>query len=148
LVRQLLTESTVLSLLGGVLGICLAYWAIQGVVAMAPAAFPGYVDVRMNLPVLAFTFLMSVITGILFGMVPAFRASQTDPQEALKEGGKGSPAHGHQRIRNGLVVAEAATALILLVGAGILMKSFVRLINVDTGFQSQGVITMEVSLSG
>ncbi|MGH9521509.1 MAG: ABC transporter permease [Terriglobales bacterium] len=148
LVRQLLTESTVLSLAGGLLGVLLAYWAIAAVVAMAPAAFPAYVDIRLNLPVLAFTFAVAVITGILFGLVPALRASRTDPQDALKEGGKGSPAHGRQRLRNALVVLEAATALILLIGAGILMRSFVRLMNVDTGFRSEGVLTMEVSLSG
>lgn len=148
LARQLLTESTALSLAGGLLGIALAVWAIQAVVAMAPAAFPGYVRIHINVPVLVFTFVVAVITGILFGIVPALRATRTDPQEALKEGGKGSPAHGRQRLRNALVVAETATALVLLVGAGILMRSFTRLLNVNTGFQSQGVLTMEVSLSG
>jgi putative ABC transport system permease protein len=148
LIRQLLTESAVLSLAGGVAGIVLAYWAIQAVIAMAPAAFPGYANIRLNVPVLAFTFAISVVTGILFGIMPALRAARTDPQQALKEGGKGTWAPGHQRVRNVLVVAEAATALILLVGAGIMMRSFVRLMNVNTGFRSEGVLTMEVSLSG
>lgn len=148
LIRQLLTESTVLSLAGGLAGIVLANVAVQAVIAMAPAAFPGYVNIRLNGPVLAFTFLVSVATGILFGLVPAFRAARTDPQEALKEGGKGSTSPGRQRVRNILVVAEAATALVLLVGAGIMMRSFIRLMNVNTGFHSEGVLTMEVSLSG
>ena len=148
LIGQLLTESTVLSLAGGILGIALSFWAIQAVIAIAPSAFPGYVNIRLSIPVLAFAFAVSVLTGILFGIVPALRAAGTDPQEALKEGGKGSPAQGRQRARNVLVVVEAATALILLVGAGILMRSFVRLMNVDTGFQPQHVLTMEVSLSG
>jgi putative ABC transport system permease protein len=148
LVRQLLTESTVLSLAGGVAGIALAYYAIAAVISLAPAAFPGYTNIRLNLPVLAFTFGVSVMTGILFGLVPAIRSSHTDPQEALKEGVRSTGHPGRQRVRDILVVAEAATALILLVGAGILMRSFIRLMNVDPGFQSSGVLTMEVSLSG
>ena len=148
LIVQLLTESTLLSLVGGIAGIGLAYLAIDAVVKMAPAAFPGYVNIRLNLPVLVFTFVVCVATGILFGIVPALRAARTDPHDALKEGGKGSTAPGKQSVRNVLVVVEAATALILLVGAGILMRSFVRLMQTDTGFRSQGVLTMEVSLSG
>ena len=148
LIRQLLTESTVLSVAGGIAGIMVAYSAIHAVVAMAPAAFPGYVDIQLNRSVLAFTFVVAVVTGILFGLVPALRAARTDPQEALKEGGKGSTAPGRQKVRNALVIAEAATALVLLVGAGILMRSFLRLVNVNTGFQAQGVLTMQVSLSG
>jgi putative ABC transport system permease protein len=148
LVRQLLTESILLSLAGGAAGIALAFWAIEAVIAMAPAAFPGYTNIHLNLPVLAFTFAVSVITGILFGLVPALRASRTDPQEALKEGGRAIGSPGRQRVRNVLVVAEAATALILLVGAGVLMRSFIRLMNVDAGFRPAGVLTMEISLSG
>ena len=148
LVRQLLTESSILSLAGGLVGVALADFAVQAVVAMTPAAFPGYTNIHLNLPVLLFTLSISVFTGIAFGLAPALRASRTDPQDALKDGGKGSAAPGRNRFRNALVILEAATALVLLVGAGILMRSFVRLVNVDTGFRSEGVLTMEVSVSG
>ena len=148
LVAQLLTESTLLALLGGAAGIAVAYGALSAVIKLAPAAFPGWVDIRVDLPVLGFTFAVCVGTGILFGLVPALRAVRTDPQEALKEGGRGSTAPGRQHVRNVLVVVEAATALILLVGAGILMRSFVRLMNVNTGFRTEGILTMEISLSG
>ena len=148
LVRQLLTESTVLSLTGGIAGLVLSVYAIRAVVALAPAAFPGYTAIRLNVPVLVFTFAVSVLTGVLFGLVPAIRASRTDPQEALKEGGRGIGSPGRQGLRNALVIVEAATALVLLVGAGILMRSFVRLMKVDTGFRPEAVLTMGVSLSG
>ena len=148
LVRQLLTESSLLSLAGGLAGIGLAGFAIRAVIAMAPAAFPGYADIRLNVPVLLFTLAVSLLTGVFFGLVPAIRASRTDPQTALKDGGKGVTAPGRHRFRNALVVAEAATAIVLLIGAGILLRSFVRLIHVDAGFQARGVLTMQVAVSG
>ncbi len=148
LARQLLTESTVLSLAGGLAGIALANFAIRAIIAMAPAAFPGYTSIELNTPVLAFTMAVSVLTGIVFGLAPAIRAARTDPQSVLKDGGKGTAAPGHHRFRNVLVIAEAATAMVLLVGAGILLRSFIRLINVDAGFQPRGVLTMQVAVSG
>ena len=148
LVRQLLTESSLLSLAGGLAGVGLASFAMRAVIAMAPAAFPGYTNIRLNVPVLLFTFGVSLCTGIFFGLAPAVRASRTDPQTALKDGGKGVSAPGRHRFRNALVITEAATAIVLLIGAGILLRSFVRLINVDAGFKPQGVLTMQVAVSG
>lgn len=148
LVRQLLTESSLLSLAGGLAGVGLASFAIRAIIAMAPAAFPGYTNIRLDVPVLLFTLGVSLLTGIVFGLAPAIRALRTDPQTAMKDGGKGVTAPGRHRFRNALVVAEAATAIVLLVGAGVLLRSFVRLINVDAGFQPQGVLTMQVAVSG
>ena len=147
LARQLLTESVVLSLAGGVAGVALAYLALDAVLAIVPPALPGYASIRVNLPVLVFASAISLLTGVLFGLAPALRATRTDPQEALKQGGKGVSDTGHKKLRNLLVVIEAAMAIVLLIGAGLLIRSFSRLTSVDTGFQSDGVVTMQLTLS-
>jgi putative ABC transport system permease protein len=146
LIRQLLTESAVLGLLAGALGLFLGYWALRLLTTLAATSFPRVVEAHMDLPVLAFTLLVSLATGILFGLAPAF-SSRHVTHDALKEGGRGGTAgSGSQRLRGALVVAEVALSLTLLVGAGLLIRSFLRLQEVDTGFQPEGVLTMRISL--
>ena len=149
IVAQLLTESTLLSVTGGALGIALAYWTIGPLVAALPAEVPRFTAIDLNLEVLAFTTLIAVATGVLFGLAPATRVSAVSPQTALKEGGRaGTAGREHHRLRKGLVVAETATAIVLLAGGALLMQSFVRLLRVDTGFHSHNVVTLQVSPTG
>jgi predicted permease len=146
LIRQLLTESTILGLMAGVIGLFLGYWALRLLTTLAATSFPRVVEAHMDLRVLAFTLLVSLATGILFGLAPAF-SSRHVTHDALKEGGRGGTAGaGSQRLRSTLVVAEVALSLTLLVGAGLLIRSFLRLQEVDTGFRPDGVLTMRISL--
>jgi predicted permease len=146
LLRQLLTESAILGLLAGVIGLFLGYWALRLLTTLAATSFPRVVEAHMDLRVLAFTLLVSLATGILFGLAPAF-SSRHVTHDALKEGGRGGTAGaGSQRLRGALVVAEVALSLTLLVGAGLLIRSFLRLQDVDTGFRPEGVLTMRISL--
>ncbi|HWP42569.1 MAG TPA: ABC transporter permease [Blastocatellia bacterium] len=147
LLRQLLTESVLLSLLGGAFGMLLAAWGVDALVSLGPANIPRLSQVGIDGRVLGFAFLISLATGIIFGLAPALQASQTDLSESLKEGGRSSSAGaGSQRLRRLLVVAEVALALALLVGAGLMIKSFVRLSEVETGFDSQNVLTAQITL--
>jgi len=145
--RQLLTESALLSAVGGALGLLLAWWGTKALIALSPPALMDLRDVRVNLPVLAFTFGVSLLTGIVFGLVPALEAARFDLQDSLKEGGKniGGSARSH-RFRNLFVVTQMALALVLLVGAGLLVKSLNRLQSVDPGFNPKELVTMRVSL--
>jgi putative ABC transport system permease protein len=146
LIRQLLTESAILGLMAGMIGLFLGYWALRLLTTLAATSFPRVVEARMDLRVLAFTLLVSLATGILFGLAPAF-SSRHVTHDALKEGGRGGTAGaGSQRLRGALVVAEVALSLTLLVGAGLLIRSFMRLQDVDTGFRPEGVLTMRISL--
>jgi putative ABC transport system permease protein len=146
LIQQLLTESAMLALMAGVIGLFLGYWALRLLTALSATSFPRIVEVHMDLRVLAFTLLVSLGTGILFGLAPAF-SSRHVTHDALKEGGRGGTAGaGSQRLRGTLVVAEIALSLTLLVGAGLLIRSFLRLQEVDTGFRPEGVLTMRISL--
>ena len=146
LIRQLLTESAILGLLAGVIGLFLGYWALRLLTTLAATSFPRVVEAHMDLRVLAFTLLISLATGLLFGLAPAF-SSRHVTHDALKEGGRGGTAGaGSQRLRGTLVVAEVALSLTLLVGAGLLIRSFLRLQDVDTGFRPEGVLTMRISL--
>ena len=145
--RQLLTESVLLSLVGGSFGLLLAWWGTRALIAISP---PGLIDsqsVGVSLPVLGFTFALTLLTGVVFGLVPAFEAARFDLNESLKEGGKnlggGSRAH---RLRSLFVVTQVAMALVLLVGAGLFMKSLSRLQSVDPGFNPQNLLTMRVNL--
>jgi putative ABC transport system permease protein len=145
-VQQLLTESLVLALLGGALGVVLAFWLLDALMALVPTEVPAFTVPTINGAVLAFTAGASLVTGILFGMAPALRLSRMQPVESLKEGGRGTIG-GKHHLRNGLVVAEAAITLVLLVGAGLLMKSFVRLMQVDPGFRPDHLLTAQISRS-
>jgi predicted permease len=147
LVRQTLTESVLLSLLGGTLGLLLAVWITAALVHAASAGVPRLNEVTVDSQVLAFSLGLSIFTGILFGIFPALQASRTDVQEALKEGGRsGSEGGRSHRLRDVLVVAEVAISLILLVGAGLMAKSLYRVLRDDGGIHPQHVLTAFFSL--
>jgi len=147
IVRQLLTESVLLSALGGGGGLLLAWWGTQALVALSPPGLLELAQVRISLPVMGFTLGVALLTGIIFGLVPALEATRLDLQGSLKEGGKniGGSVRSH-RFRNLFVVAEVALALVLLVGAGLLTRSLSRLQSVDPGFNSRNLLTMKISL--
>ena len=144
-IRQSLIESLLLSFAGGAIGFLLAMWTITWLLLQLPEEFPRASEIRINTAVFGFTFGVSVLTGIVFGLVPAIQATRTHVNEALKTGGKGSIASG-SRLRRTLVVAEVALSLMLFVGAGLLMKSFWLLTNVNPGFQADHLLTVHVSL--
>ena len=147
LIQQLLTESTLLAVIGGVAGLLLARWSLRVLVAMGQKSFPRLAGADMDLWVLAFTLLISLATGTLFGMAPALQSARSVTHESLKEGGRsGTAGAGSQQLRRLLVIGEVALSLILLVGAGLLLKSFSRLLDVDPGFRAAGVLTLRVSL--
>jgi predicted permease len=146
LVRQLLTESVILGIAGGAAGLLLAQWGLRVLTNISAASFPRLTDAHMDGWVLAFTMAISIGTGMLFGLAPAFQISGVT-HESLKEGGRGSSAsRASQGLRRALVVAEIALSLVLLAGSGLLLKSFVRLMEVDPGFRPDGVLTMRMSL--
>ena len=148
LIQQLLTESLVLSLLGGLVGLLFAYGGLQILTSVGPANIPRLSEVRIDGRVLVFTLAVSLLTGIIFGLKPALQSTNPDINEWLKEGQRGSGSGaGRKRARNWLVVTEVALALILLVGAGLLIKSFLLLWQVEPGFNSHNVLTMTISPS-
>jgi putative ABC transport system permease protein len=147
LARQLVTESVLLALIGGVGGLVLAMWGIDLLVALKPASLPLMQAVKIDASVLAFTFGVALLTGIVFGLVPALSASRLDVNAALKEGGRSATGGAvRQRVRSLLVVSELALALMLLVGAGLLIKGFWRLRSVAPGFDTEHVLTMRIEL--
>jgi predicted permease len=147
LIAQLLTESVLLSLIGGVAGLLLARWGLRALVTLSSTIFPRVAAASMDGTVLAFTMLISLGTGIIFGIAPALQSSVDVKHDALKEGGRGSTANSFsQRLRHALIVGELALSLILLNGAGLLLKSFLRLQEVDAGFRPDHVLTMRISL--
>jgi len=150
LIRQFLTESVLLAILGGTAGLLLATWGIAGLVGLlARTDIPvyGLEQIRIDPAVLGFTLLVSVVTGMVFGIAPALEASRGDVNEALKEGGRTTTAGGSRaRLRKLLVISEVAISLVLLIGAGLLMKSFVLLERVPPGFRPEKLLTMNVQL--
>ncbi|HXC68688.1 MAG TPA: ABC transporter permease [Pyrinomonadaceae bacterium] len=145
--RQLLTESVMLSLVGGTLGVLVAWWGTKALVALSPPALINLKTVGVNLPVLAFTLGLSVITGIVFGLVPALEATRFDLHGSLKEGGKNvGGTSGSHRVRSLFVVTQVALAMVLLVGAGLFIRSLRRLESVDPGFNANNLLTMRVTL--
>jgi putative ABC transport system permease protein len=145
LVRQLLTESLLLALLGGAIGVLLAMWGVDALVNYLPESFPRTKEISVDKVVLGFAFLVSVISGLLFGLIPAIKASNTDVNDALKDGSK-NLLSGRSNLRSALIIAEVALSLVLLIGAGLMMKSFWRLTNVNPGFQPDHLLTMTISL--
>jgi putative ABC transport system permease protein len=148
LIRQLLTESVLLAGMGGVLGILLAYWGMDLIVALSPESLARVAETQLDGRVLAFTAIVSLVTGIAFGLAPALLISKTNLAESLKEGRRGATASAQtNRTRSVLVVAEVALALVLLVGAGLLINSFVRLQQVAPGFDPGQTLTFNVAPS-
>ena len=147
-IRQLLTESILLSLVGGAVGLLLAVWWSDLLIALGKEDIPRAVHVGIDWRVLGFTFGVSVLTGLTFGLFPAFQSSKTELVESLKEGARGSSEGGRRnRMRNVLAVGELAVAVVLLVAAGLLIKSLWRLQSVDSGLQPDNVLTFNVGLS-
>ena len=149
IVRQLLTESLALAVTGGAGGLLLSYWLIDIIVALSPATLPRIEQVTVDGRVLGFSLAVSVLTAVLFGLVPALQFSKPDLNLSLKQGGRsttGSPAR--RRTRNLLVIAEMALAIVLLIGAGLLLRSFVNLIGVDPGFQKENILALQVFAYG
>jgi putative ABC transport system permease protein len=146
IVRQMLGESLLLSALGGCAGILLAYWAIGGMVALAPSDIHRLDDLRLDGSVLAFTLAITGLTGLLFGLAPAMFSARQDPNDALRKGGRSGEGGVSARIRRGLVVAEVALSLILLAGAGLMIRSLRSLIQVSPGFQAGRLLTMMIDL--
>jgi len=149
IVRQLLTESLLLAAMGGVTGLLLAWWGTEALVRLSPPDLGDFQHVEISAFVLGFTSLVTLLTGVIFGLVPALEASNIKLSNTLKMAGRSLAGHTRgQRLRSGMVVAEIALALALLVGAGLLTRSFLRLQGVETGFNARNVLTMRISLPG
>jgi len=146
LLRQLVTESLTLAMAGGVLGVIIAARGINLLKLILPDNFPRTTDIHMDGPTLFFTALASVATGLLFGLAPAFQGSRADVSESLKEGARGTEGSSRNRLRNVLIISEVALAVILLIGTGLMLRSFVRLQQVEPGFKPDHLLTMELSL--
>jgi putative ABC transport system permease protein len=149
IIRQLLTESLLLSVTGGALGLLFAMWGVDALLASVSDNVPNLLmaNVRLDARVLVFTLAASVVTGLLFGLAPAIQVSKSNLNETLKEGGRsGSEGGARQRVRSFLVVAEVAISLLLLVGAGLLIKSFMNLRQSDLGFDPDNVLTMRIAI--
>ncbi|HEV7991956.1 MAG TPA: ADOP family duplicated permease, partial [Gemmatimonadaceae bacterium] len=145
LVRQLLTESMVLALLGGVAGIALATWGVAAIGAASTELLPRQNEIGMNATVVAFSLALSVMTGLVFGLAPALRLSRGPLHTTLREGARGATGGSLARFRGTLVLGEVALALVLLVGAGLLIRSFEKLTRVDLGFEPSNVLTYNLT---
>jgi predicted permease len=144
-IRQLLTESCLIALAGGCVGFLLAVWGTRAALNVLPVALPRSENIGIDGQILIFTTVISVLSGILFGLVPAIKTSRTNLHGTLKEGGRGGSGVRH-RAHGTLVVVETALALVLLVGAGLMIRSLTQLWKVDPGFESHNVLTFGVSL--
>jgi len=146
IVRQMLTESLLLSLLGGAFGALLAVWGVQLLVSLSEDSLPRTVNVNIDATVLGFTLLISIATGLLFGLAPAFRTARVNLIDSLKDGARGSEGTLRNRTRSLLVVFESAVAVVLLIGAGLLVRSLIALQKVNPGFDANNVLTLRVDL--
>src|SRR5262245_16764940 len=146
MLRQLLTESLLLAFSGGAAGLLLARWGVDLLLSIAPDKLPRAYDIRLDARVAGFTLLISLLPGIVFGLLPALQGSKIDLAETLKEGGRDAAGLLRRRLRGFLVVSEVALAFVLLIGAGLLIRSFARLTEVDPGLDPRGVLTMDILL--
>jgi putative ABC transport system permease protein len=147
ILRQMITESVLLALVGGALGVLLAFWGIESLVTLSGGSIPATARVGIDATVLGFTLLISVFTGVLFGLAPALRTMKLNLSDSLKEGGRsGGEGARRNRTRSALVVLESAVAVVLLIGAGLLVRSLIRLQHVSPGFDSKNVLTMRLDL--
>ena len=147
IIRQLLTESLLISLAGGVLGVFIAWWGTNLLIALKPESLPRLQEINVDLRVFGFTFGVSILTGLIFGLLPALTGSRAAAGEGLKEGGRtATTGRAQQRVRSTFVAAELAVALVLLIGAGLLVKTFWKLRNVEPGFRPDHLLTMRVEL--
>jgi len=145
LIRELLTESVLLSVAGGALGVLFAVWGLAAMMPWVPESLRRTAEVQVNASVLAFTLVISVATGLLFGVLPALRASRPDLDSLLREARATDP-RSRRRLRSALVVAEIALSLMLLIGAGLLVRSFSRAMGIDNGFRPAGLLTLQLAL--
>jgi predicted permease len=149
LIRMLLTESAILAILGGIAGLALAAWGVKILLGvLPPGSLPRQFEVHLDGAALAFTLLISILTGVVAGIVPGLQASRANLNDALKEGGRGGESIGRKKTRGMLVACETALALVLLMGAGLMVRSFMRLQAIDTGFDPRHVLSMVVSVAG
>jgi putative ABC transport system permease protein len=147
LIRQLLTESVLLSVAGGGAGVLVAWWGVSVLPAINPASLPRAESIAIDLPVLTATFILSLLTGVVFGLFPAWELARPNVQSELKDNGRGlTTSRGGRRFRAGLITAEMALAVILVTGAGLLVRSYLRLARVEPGFDPRSVLTMRLSL--
>jgi predicted permease len=146
IIRQLLIESAVIAVAGGLAGLALASWGVDALVRFAPPNLPRLAEVQVDGWVLAFTLLVSLAASVLFGLAPALQASRVDLNDALKQGSRGNTPGGSRRLRGVLVVAEIAISIVLLVGAGLLIRSFDRLTRVELGFRRDHLLVMTTNL--
>ncbi|HJR05989.1 MAG TPA: ABC transporter permease [Pyrinomonadaceae bacterium] len=147
MIRQLLTESVLLAVVGGALGLLIALWGVDALVAISPPNLLGTERIGVSLPVLGFTFAISLLTGVVFGLAPALEATRLNLNESLKETGKSNmSSRRSRRLSSVFVVAQVALALVLLIGSTLMIKSFLRLQAVDPGFQTQNLLTMRITV--
>jgi putative ABC transport system permease protein len=146
IIRQLLSEALLLALIAGGLGLLVALWTVETLKTMNPTTLPRLNEVSVDGRVLTFSLLISLTTGALFGLFPALQASRPDVHETLKEGGRSGGSSGRQRVRGTLVIAEVALSVALLIGAGLLLRSFAKLQDVKLGFEPENLLTMRMSL--
>lgn len=147
LIRQFLTESVLLALMAAALGVALASWGVELIVSAATGNIPRATEISVDLRVLGFTLVIAVVTGVIFGLAPALQASKADLNDALKDASRGAGGGSRRaRIRSTLVVIEVAMSIVLLIGAGLLMRSFVRLQGVDAGFNPENLLVANINL--
>jgi hypothetical protein len=148
LARQLLVESTLVSAAGGVLGVAVAFWLLRALIAVAPEGLPRLESVRLDATALLFALSAAAICGVVFGLFPAFQASAIDGQHALvRTRSTGASARSH-RLRRALMVVETALAIVLLMGAGLMLRTLQQLTRVDTGIQTDHLLTLRLNLAG